>query len=37
MGQGLVTPQLEPSDPINEERGQRQHPIYGNLGEQIEA
>ena len=21
MGQGLVTPRLEPSDPINEERG----------------
>ena len=37
MGQGLVTPRLELSDPINEERGQRQHPIYGDLGERIEA
>ena len=33
----LVTPRLEPSDPINEEKGQRQYFIYGGLGERIEA
>ena len=37
MGQGLVTPRLERSDPIDEEKDQRQHPIYGDLGERIEA